>query len=260
MNNLNTESYLLQPIWDLLIQTVGVNMLGHPLLFIVAIISTVVLAGIAFSLIDVFVSKKMTLLAASKYLAITLPGYLLVFVLLNWLPIDFRFDVPLLAPSAWEFIRDFTICMVVGDVLSYWWHRLEHGSRLVFQKVHYVHHSVQSPLTVWSGFFVHPVESLCVFATFYIYPIVAEVHPLTFALYAATNTFITMVTHCGYNIPGYPKFLFASAPMHEFHHSDKKAVNFCVLLTLSDRLFGTFKHYHHAVTNTSHPEQVSSKL
>jgi sterol desaturase/sphingolipid hydroxylase (fatty acid hydroxylase superfamily) len=232
---------LLQGPWDALLEVFGADLVGHPLFFIVWVMTTVVGAGLVFSLIDVFVSHKMTAAAAGKYLAITLPGYLLVFVLLNWLPIEHRFPVPEAAPSLAEFTLGFVICMVVGDVLSYWWHRLEHGSRLVFRKVHYVHHSVESPLTVWSGFFVHPVESAVVFTMFYVYPFVFQVHPLIFGVYAAVNTFITMVTHCGYDIPGYPKFLFASAPMHEFHHADKKPVNFCVLLTLGDRLWGTFK-------------------
>ena len=97
--------------------------------------------------------------------------------------------------------------------------------------------------TVWSGFYVHPVESLCVFTTFYVYPVVAQVHPLVFVAYAATNTFVTMVTHCGYDMRLYPSAIFASAPMHEHHHVGRDAHNFSVLLNLSDRLFGTFKPF-----------------
>ena len=237
----DADSRVLQPLWDLMVNLLGADMVGHPSLFVASVMATVIIAGVAFSIIDVFFTHKMTFNAAFKYLAITLPGYVLFFSFLQWLPITFRFPVPAHAPTLVEFFRDFIICMIVGDIISYWWHRLEHGSSLVFKKVHHVHHAVESPLTVWSGFYVHPVESLCVFSTFYIYPLIFQVHPLTFVIYAAANTFITMVTHCGYNIPGYPKFLFASAPMHEHHHADKKAVNFCVLLTLSDRLFGTYK-------------------
>ena len=69
---------------------------------------------------------------------------------------------------------------------------------------------------------------------------IIEVHPLIFVTYAALNTFITMVTHCGYDMRFYPKQLFASAPMHEHHHGRRVPTNFSVLLNLSDRLFGTY--------------------
>lgn len=232
---------LLQPVWDLFLRHVGVDTISHPLFFVIAVMSTVVIAGIAFSLADVFVTKKQPFGAAAKYLLITLPGYLLVFVLLQALPVPYRFGVPSRAPTVLEFVREFVLCLVLGDLISYWWHRLEHRSKFVWRRVHYVHHKVSCPLTVWSGFYVHPVESLCVFTTFYIYPFAFKVHPLIFVTYAAVNTFVTMVTHCGYDLPLYPKSIFASAPMHEHHHGGKKVVNFCVLLTMSDRIFGTFK-------------------
>lgn len=39
-------------------------------------------------------------------------------------------------------------------------------SMRVFKRVHYMHHKVSCPITGWSGFYVHPIESLCVFITF----------------------------------------------------------------------------------------------
>ena len=233
----------MQSLWDFLLRHVGVNLLGHPLLFTAPILTTVVLAGVGFSLVDVFVTRHVALKEAALYMAITLPGYVVVFALLKWLPIAARAPYNISeARFGFEFLRDMALCLIIGDFLSYWWHRLEHRSRPLFRHVHRVHHQVARPLSVWSGFYVHPVESACVFVTFYLYPFLAGVHPLVFAAYASLNTFVTMVTHCGYDIPGYPKWLFASAPMHEHHHErTKKAWNYCVLLTLSDRLFGTFK-------------------
>jgi sterol desaturase/sphingolipid hydroxylase (fatty acid hydroxylase superfamily) len=129
--------------------------------------TTVVVAGLAFSCADAFVTKRLPFAPTVRYLAVTLPGYLVVFAVLQWLPMPLRFPVPARAPTLLAFTRDLVLCLIVGDVLSYWWHRLEHGSRLVFRRVHYVHHKVTRPLTVWSGFYVHPVESLGVFITFY---------------------------------------------------------------------------------------------
>lgn len=234
---------LLQPLWDACLRTFGVDRLGHPLLFVVAVISTVIAAGLVFSVVDAFVTKKVPFRDTALYLAITLPGYLLVYVALEFLPITFRFEVPRAAPTLAEFARDFVVCFVVGDVLSYWWHRLEHGSSFVFRHVHYVHHAVKRPLSVWSGFYVHPIESATVFATFYVYPLVMQVHPMIFFAYAMANTFVTMVTHCGYDLPLYPKSIFASGPMHEHHHDKGAPKNFSVLLNFSDKLFGTFRRF-----------------
>lgn len=232
---------LLQPLWDALVRLVGVDALANPLFFVVAVMTTVVVAGLGFSIVDVFITRKQRLREAALYLLITLPGYLAAFVLLQLLPACVRVEVPTSAPTLFAFARDLVLCLVVGDLLSYGWHRIEHASRFVWRHVHHVHHQVKRPLTVWSGFYVHPVESLCVFLTFYIYPLVVGVHPLVFVAYAAANTFITMVTHCGYDLPLFPNKLLASAPMHELHHGGGKPTNFCVLLTLGDRLFGTFK-------------------
>lgn len=238
-----SSARLLQPLWDGVLQTLGLDTISHPLFFVLAIITTVLVAGIGFSAVDVFVTRKLPFTAAAKYLLITLPGYLAVFMLLVWLPAPYRVEVPRTAPSVLELVGGVAILLVVGDLLSYWWHRLEHGSTLVWRHVHYMHHAVRRPLTVWSGFYVHPVESFCVFLTFYIVPFALGVHPLIFAAYAMINTFITMVTHCGYDLPLYPNSVFASAPMHEHHHGGGKPHNFSVLLNLSDRLFGTFKPF-----------------
>lgn len=237
----DASARLLQPLWDALVRALGVDTISHPLFFVLAIISTVLAAGLGFSAVDVFVTRKLPFKAAAKYLLITLPGYLAVFMLLVGLPAPYHVEVPRTAPRVLELVGGVAVLLVLGDLLSYWWHRLEHGSTLVWRHVHSTHHAVRCPLTVWSGFYVHPIESLCVFVTFYIVPFALGVHPLIFAAYAMINTFITMVTHCGYDLPLYPNSIFASAPMHEHHHGGGKPRNFSVLLTLSDRLFGTFK-------------------
>ncbi len=234
---------LLQPIWSAIraaADTIEPGVWGHPLFFAVFIITTVIVVGLAFTVADVW-TGRLSARAALRYLLITLPGYVAAFVLLRWLPIDHRIEAPVAAPSLARFALELSACLVVADLASYWWHRLEHGSRLVFTKVHYVHHDVTSPLTVWSGFYVHPVESACVFITFYAFPVSVGVHPLTLATFAVMSTAITMVTHCGYDVPLYPTTLFASASMHEHHHGGPEPKNFSVLLGLSDRLFGTFK-------------------
>jgi sterol desaturase/sphingolipid hydroxylase (fatty acid hydroxylase superfamily) len=87
---------------------------------------------------------------------------------------------------------------------------------------------------------VHPVEGATVFFFFHIYGILGSIHPFTFAVAAFTMTAVTMITHCGYPLPVYDWF-FATARGHDLHHSQREPVNVSVVLTLCDRLFGTFR-------------------
>jgi len=51
---------------------------------------------------------------------------------------------------------------------------------------------------------------------------------------------VTMITHCGYRLPIYDA-LFAHAAAHDLHHSNREPTNISVVLSLCDRLFGTYK-------------------
>jgi len=70
--------------------------------------------------------------------------------------------------------------------------------------------------------------------------ILFPIHPLTFAVAAFSMTAINMITHCGYRIPIYDWF-FATAMGHHVHHSSKEPKNVSVVLTICDRIFGTYQ-------------------
>ena len=53
-------------------------------------------------------------------------------------------------------------------------------------------------------------------------------------------TAVTMITHCGYRLPIYDA-LFAHAAAHDLHHSNREPTNISVVLSLCDRLFGTYE-------------------
>ncbi len=66
------------------------------------------------------------------------------------------------------------------------------------------------------------------------------IHPLTFAVAAFSVTAVTMVTHCGYRLPVYDWF-FARALDHHVHHASREPKNVSVVLSLCDRVFGTYQ-------------------
>ena len=129
---------------------------------------------------------------------------------------------------------------LVGDFLSYWWHRFEHQNQWYAKSVHRVHHVDRPPLSIWTAMVVHPVEGASVFMFFHLDGIVFPIHLFTFAVAAFAMTAVNMITHCGYRLPIYDA-LFAHAAGHDLHHSTREPTNVSVVLTLCDRVFGTYQ-------------------
>lgn len=233
----------LQPAWDFLQQHLG-EFLGSPGFILTAVVLGIYLPGIAFSLIDVLVTKRMTAKQcwsvywrAMKWYGTVYLAALAVFVLV---PLPFSFEVPQEAPTTAELLRDLVLYFLIGDFLSYWWHRIEHQQSWYAKRVHRVHHADRPPLTIWTAMVVHPVEGLSVFVFFHFYGIAFPIHLFTFAIAAFSMTAVTMVTHSGYRLPVYDS-IFAPAAGHDVHHTDRTPTNISVVLTVCDRLFGTFQ-------------------
>ena len=53
-------------------------------------------------------------------------------------------------------------------------------------------------------------------------------------------TAVTMITHCGYRLPVYDS-VFATAAGHDLHHTNRKPTNISVVLSICDRMFGTYQ-------------------
>lgn len=234
---------VLQPAWDLLRDHLD-GFVGSPGFLLTAVVLGIYVPGIVFSVVDVFVTHRLTLREcwavywrAMKWYGTVYVVALAVFVLV---PLPFAFDIPSAAPTLGEFALDLVLYFVVGDFCSYWWHRIEHQTGWYAKAVHRVHHADRPPLSIWTAMVVHPVEGFSVFLFFHLYGIVFPIHPLTFAVAAFAMTAVTMVTHCGYRLPGYDS-LFAHAAGHDLHHSNRRPTNISVVLTLCDRLFGTFQ-------------------
>ncbi len=239
-----SDNHALQPIWDYLLLTLGEAGLGSPAFILTAVIAGIYVPGIIFSFVDVVVTRRLSLRQcgaiywhAMKWYSTLYVVAMAVFILA---PIPAILEVPSQAPSLTEFCVDLVLYFLLGDIVSYAWHRIEHSNRWYMKHVHYYHHIDKPPLTIWTAMIVHPVEGFSVFVFFHIYGILFEIHPLTFAVAAFSVTAVTMITHCGYRLPGYD-WLFATAMGHHVHHSSREPRNVSVVLTICDRLFGTYQ-------------------
>jgi len=239
MNN----ELVLQPVWDFCIRHLG-GFISSPGLILTAVMLGVYVPGIFFSIIDVFVSKRLTLQQsvavywrAMKWYS---TFYVIAMVIFLLVPLPIKLHIPASAPTLFEFFKDLVLYFLVGDIASYAWHRIEHQNKWYARHVHTVHHFDKPPLSIWTAMVVHPVEGFSVFFFFHSYGILFPIHPLTFFIAAFSLTAVTMVTHCGYKIPVYDT-LFANSPCHDFHHANRKPTNVSVVLTLCDRVFGTYQ-------------------
>jgi sterol desaturase/sphingolipid hydroxylase (fatty acid hydroxylase superfamily) len=239
-----TNDLALQPTWEFLLTHLG-NFTSSPGFILSAVMLGVYLPGIFFSVIDVYVSKRLTLREgwvvywrAMKWYSTVYVVAMAIFIVVP-LPM-IQMTVPTAAPTVLEFCKDLVLYFLIGDFFSYCWHRLEHVNEWYAKHVHYMHHSDKPPLSIWTAMVVHPVEGSSVFFFFHIYGIAADIHPFTFFVAAFLLTAVTMVTHCGYRIPVYDR-IFANSPCHECHHANRKPTNISVVLTVCDRLFGTYQ-------------------
>ncbi len=238
------SSLSLQPTWDFMLAHMGTAFMSSPAFLFTAVVLGVYVPGILFSIVDVFISRRMTLAQSWAVYWRAMKGYSLAYVVgmvvLLGMPLPFALNLPATAPPVHEFVTDLVLYFLVGDFASYVWHRLEHAHGLYARKVHYYHHMDKPPLSIWTAMVVHPIEGVTVFFFFHIYGILFPIHPFTFAVAAFTLTAVTMITHCGYRLPVYDWF-FATATNHNLHHSQREPVNVSVVLTLCDRLFGTYR-------------------
>ncbi|GAB3009081.1 sterol desaturase family protein [Mycobacterium bourgelatii] len=235
---------LLQPIWDWMLRHLGVGFFEFPLYFLPVVVAVVLVTGIVYSIFDVAVYHRISAKAATKLglrISSNYVGAAVVFFVLHRIFHPWVAEVPTAAPTVVAFVTQLVAFMVIGEFLTYWWHRLEHGNRFVFQKVHYLHHRVQNPLTIWTNFVVHPVEGFMVMFCLYVVPLTWGAHPLVVVAYAAANTTAMVVTHSGYDMKLYPRWLLPAASGHELHHSEKRPTNLSVVMTYGDKLFGTYK-------------------
>lgn len=237
------DESVLQPAWDFLRDHLG-DFVGSPGFLLTAVVLGIYVPGIVFSFVDVFVARRLTWQQSLAVYWRAMKWYSAVYVValgvFLFAPLPFSLDVPTAAPSVLEFARDLVLYFLVGDFCSYWWHRIEHRIGWYARHIHRVHHADRPPLSIWTAMVVHPVEGFSVFVFFHLYGIVFPIHLFTFAVAAFAMTAVTMITHCGYRLPIYDA-LFAPAAGHDLHHSRRTPTNISVVLSLCDRLFGTYE-------------------
>jgi sterol desaturase/sphingolipid hydroxylase (fatty acid hydroxylase superfamily) len=142
-----------------------------------------------------------------------------------------------MAMNWWTFIP----CIIIFDFCSYWSHRISHFNRF-FWCTHVVHHTaVHYNLTV--SFRLSWIQNL---KLIFFFPIIlCGFHPIVFFVVNQVMVLFQFWQHTEYikRLPRPIEWLFITPSNHRVHHgSDDEYLdkNFGALLTIWDRMFGSF--------------------
>ncbi len=149
---------------------------------------------------------------------------------------------PSLWPSGWPMLGQLALAVVVGELGTYWFHRLGHETGLGW-KVHAVHHGATHVYWLNSTRF-HALEPL-VRTAFQIGPLlVLGCTPDAFLVYGIFTAIHGWVQHSNVAYRTGPlDYLMATPRNHRWHHSTVIAesnTNYGLIVALWDHVFGSF--------------------
>lgn len=148
----------------------------------------------------------------------------------------------------------------IGTFVFYWWHRARHGSDILWQGLHQIHHSA-SRIEILTSFYKHPLEiasnsiivSIVLFSVLGASPEAAA----WFNLFAATGEFFY---HTNLKTPHWVGYFMQRPEHHSIHHQiDVHDFNYGDI-TWWDRLFGTFKDTRQFAGRCGFKEGAEQKL
>lgn len=151
-----------------------------------------------------------------------------------WLEVRALAELPIWAQLA--------ILFVVTDFLVYWWHRLQHESRLVWQ-FHKTHHS-QVNLNVMTTFRATVIDRIVALAVMAVPAAMMKIDAALPVAIAAVLQFHQLIIHSdtGWSFGPLDR-VFVSPSFHEVHHSSLEPhldKNYGGVLSIWDHLFGTW--------------------
>lgn len=159
-----------------------------------------------------------------------------------------------LLPSVWGALLAF----VLLDLTLYWVHRGYHGVGLLW-RLHRVHHS-DLDLDFTTSFRHHPGEIIATLVVIYALMAGFGFSPLQVAPYLVAARLVQLLAHAnlqlGAGIDTFIQALVVTPDVHQVHHSTHQPEtdsNYGEVLTVWDRLFGTY------TPPTSVPAQIGLK-
>lgn len=219
-------------------------LLCSPLFFALVASVTEVLACVVFSVVDLVTGRvPITLLVRTA--APIFPGFLPFLAMWATGVNVVSLELPVVAPTLYEFTTQWIAGMLIGDFLHYWTHRALHHVTWLKHHVHSVHHAYEGPLFSWVVVQVHPLEVMMITCAIYA-PFWVVAHPLVTWTYAVVASLNAVIAHSGYD-GGWMalgnllhSFGGGTSNDHQLHHDVNSTRNYGNVLALWDHLFGTY--------------------
>ena len=151
----------------------------------------------------------------------------------------------LVSSLEWPFVAQAALTFLLLDLWKYWEHRAFHGIGLLW-RLHLVHHS-DTAIDVTTTERHHPFEIIA--SVLLLTAVVAAfgLPAAALAIYLMTATVVALWSHANLRLPARLDRILRSVvvtpSVHATHHSDLRAEtdsNFGIVLTVWDRLFGTY--------------------
>lgn len=143
--------------------------------------------------------------------------------------------------AGWPLWIQGVVVIVLGDMLIYWGHRLQHRVGFLW-RFHSIHHSAEH-LDWLAAHREHPVDS--VYTIFLVnFPVFALGFPVeALASFAAFRGLWAIFIHSNVRLPIGPlRWLIGAPELHHWHHDrDRDAGNYANVSPLMDIIFGTYK-------------------
>jgi sterol desaturase/sphingolipid hydroxylase (fatty acid hydroxylase superfamily) len=148
------------------------------------------------------------------------------------------------------------LVILLGDLLIYWGHRLQHRIGFLW-RFHAIHHSSEH-LDWLAAHREHPVDSLYTILIVNL-PIFALGFPLkALAAFAAFRGLWAIFIHANVRLPIGPLRMIIGAPeLHHWHHArDRNSGNYANVSPVMDLLFGTYRHPDHEPPAVGLPDPI----
>jgi exosortase len=151
----------------------------------------------------------------------------------------------LVSSLEWPFVAQAALTFLLLDLWKYWEHRAFHRFGLLW-RLHLVHHS-DTAIDVTTTERHHPLETMA--SVLLLTAVVAAfgLPAAALAIYLITATVVALWSHANLRLPArFDRILrgvVVTPSVHATHHSDLRAEtdsNFGIVLTVWDRLFGTY--------------------
>lgn len=144
--------------------------------------------------------------------------------------------------SAWPFVVQVLLAMLVADLFQYAAHRTFHANRFLW-RFHAVHHSIRA--VDWlAGSRLHLVDVVVTRAFSYIPLYLLGFSMPVFYAYVAIVALQAVGAHANTRIPFGPvRYLLVTPQYHHWHHSDDPEhydKNFAIHFPVIDKMFGTY--------------------